>query len=148
VHLPRTLSPSDHQGSDWSACCGCPDPVVAAFVGTPSSLLPPPKCRDLFDTTAMAPSLRPPLECHRPHPAMLHHLPHADGCQPPCRCRLLRSRPPLPRHQHLLRPGPLPMKQHAPKPQASIGDRRSGELPLGPEHHILYFSLILLFISV
>jgi hypothetical protein len=40
----------------------------------------------------------------------------------------LRSRPPLPRHQCLLqpRPGPLPVKQCALTPQASIGDRRSG----------------------
>jgi hypothetical protein len=69
---------------------------------------------------------------------------------PPRRPRLLRSHPSLPRHQRLLWPwsGPLPMKQRAPTNQASIGDRLSGELSRGHAHHVLYFSLILLFISV
>jgi hypothetical protein len=41
-----------------------------------------------------------------------------------------------------------PVKQRAPMPQSCIGDRHSGDLPMGPAHPILYFSLILLFISV
>jgi hypothetical protein len=104
----------------------------AAAAGTPS----PSPCRDpfttaaapcwdLFDTTVAAPSSSPLSERHWPHPAMLHRLPRVDGRWPPRGPRLLHSFPPLSQHQHLLwpQPGPLPVKQHAPMPQASIWPR-------------------------
>jgi hypothetical protein len=87
---------------------------------TPSP--PPPPCWDLFDTTATAPSSTLSSERHRPHLTVLHCLPYMNGRRSPCGPRLLHSRPSLPRHQRLLRPqpGPLPVKQRALVPQASI----------------------------
>jgi hypothetical protein len=59
-------------------------------VRTPSPPLLPPS-RDDFDATVMAPSSTPPSERHRPHPAVLHHLPHKDGCWSPRRPRLCNT---------------------------------------------------------